>query len=76
MQAAIAVIDNLIGDGDMRRSHFAGNAAYCGDGDDLFDAELFKSPDIGPVIYFVRRDGMRIAVPGQEYNLAVRSARR
>ena len=67
MFPAMTVINDLIGNGDMGGRHFRGDSANCGNGDDLFDAQMLEAPDIGAVIDFMRRDSMGIAVPGQKY---------
>jgi hypothetical protein len=66
MLAAIAVVDDLIGDGYMAGSHQRANAAYRRDGDDVGCPQFLQAPDIGAVIDFMRRNAMRIAVPRQK----------
>ena len=64
----MAVIDNLVGDGNVRGRHDVSNATHGGNSNNLRYTQLFKPPDIGAIIYFVRGNGVGISMSGQKYD--------
>ena len=69
VRAAVAVVDDLVRHAEMPGAHGRVNAAHGVDRKNRLAPRLAQRPEIGAVIDLMRRNAMRLAVPGKKQHL-------